>query len=253
MGLRVTRAQEVVDPQDMWIDYPGAFTDASDLEWMARLLPLQGAQVLELGCGRAWMTRHLACNFGPALVIATEVDRIQHEKNLEITDLPGVRFVFGGAQAIDLPDASVDVVIMLKSLHHVPVELMDQGLAEIARVLKPGGLVYISEPIYRGSFNDILSLFNDEQRVREAAFAAVRRVVLNGSLRLVQQIFFNTTTRFTDFADFESRILRVTHTQHRLDEALYQQVKAAFAAHETPAGASFSNPTRVDLLRRSEF
>ena len=41
------------------------------------------------------------------------------------------------------------------------------------RVLRPCGLVYISEPIYAGNFNDILRLFHDEQAVRLAAPAAV--------------------------------------------------------------------------------
>ena len=51
--------------------------------------------------------------------------------------------MLGGAQAIDLPADSIDLVIMLKSLHHVPTELMDRALAEIHRVLKPGGLAYL--------------------------------------------------------------------------------------------------------------
>ncbi len=48
--------------------------------------------------------------------------------------------MYGSAADIEQPDASVDIVIMLKSLHHVPISLMDQALTEIARVLKPGGL-----------------------------------------------------------------------------------------------------------------
>jgi 2-methylisocitrate lyase-like PEP mutase family enzyme len=66
---------------------------------------------------------------------------------------------------------------MFKSLHHVPVPLMDQALAEIRRVLKPGGLAYISEPVFAGEFNEVLRLFHDESIVRREAFSAIERAV----------------------------------------------------------------------------
>lgn len=223
---------------------------ASELEIIAETLPLAGARVLELGCGKAWMTRRIAEDFAVAQLVATEVDRIQHEKNLRITDLPQIEFRYGGAQAIALPAASVDVVLMLKSLHHVPMDLMDQALEEIHRVLTPGGLAYISEPVYAGAFNDILRLFNDEKRVREAAFAAVRRSVEQGAFGLAAEIFFDAPGHYRDWSDFEQRLLKVTHTRHDIDDVLYQRIKSAFAAHLGPDGAHFLRPSRVDLLRK---
>ena len=224
---------------------------SSDLELIARLLPLQGARVLELGCGRALTTRRLAENFLLAELIATEVDRIQHEKNLQISDLPQVTFQYGGTEAIDQPDASIDAVIMLKSLHHVPVDRMMQALREIHRVLKSAGLAYLCEPVYAGAFNDILRLFNDEQRVRQAAFATVQDAVAAGLFELVDEIFFDDIRRFQSFGEFEELVLGATHSQYQLDEALYARVKAAFLPHIGPEGiAEFRNPHRVDLLRR---
>jgi len=232
------------------IDRPEAYIDANEIEVMAARLPLRGARILELGCGRAFTTRRLATEFAPAVIVACEVDRIQHEKNRLMDDLPNVQFVFGGAEAIEQPDASFDVVILLKSLHHVPLGKMDAAMQEIARVLRPGGLAYISEPVYRGDFNDILRLFNDERVVRQAAFDAVRGAVERGALELLEQVFFHAATRFADFAEFEARILQATHTNHPLGEPLYRQVKAKFEAHLGPDGALFQNPQRVDLLRR---
>ena len=234
----------------MQIDRPDAYIDATELEIMARTLPLKDARVLELGCGRAWMTRRMIEAFAPAAIVATEVDRIQHEKNLLIDDLPMVRFVYGGAEAIDQPDASMDIVVMLKSLHHVPGDKMDQALQEIARVLKPGGLAYISEPVYRGTLNEIMRLFHDEKEVRNAAFQAVTRAVERETLELVEQVFFNAPGHYRDFAHFESRMMNVTHTEHRIDDALYRQIRQAFQQHMTLDGAHFQKPSRVDLLRR---
>ena len=205
---------------------------------------------MELGCGTARMTRLLVERFPIARLIATEVDQIQHAKNVASEHPATIEFREGGAQAIDLPDNSVDVVFMFKSLHHVPRELMAQALREIARVLKPNGLAWISEPVYAGAFNDIVRLFHDEKIVRELAFQAVEQAVAAGELELVQQIFCNTETRFADFAEFETRIIKVTHTQHRLDDALYQQVQERFNTHVGAEGAKFPNPARFDVLRK---
>lgn len=227
---------------------PGSYRDATELEVMSGLLDFSGARVLELGCGRARWTRTIAEKFPAASIVATEVDRVQHEKNLQITDLPQVSFRYGGAESIDLPDSSVDIVIMLKSLHHVPRAGMAQGLKEIHRVLRTGGRAYISEPVYAGEFNEILRLFNDEQVVRQAAFDALRDVLASGLFELLSEEFFQSESIFLDFAEFEERILFATHSDHRVDEALRNEVRAAFLPFLGPAGAKFINPHRVDLL-----
>ena len=215
-----------------------------------RLLSLDHKNILELGCGSAEITRDIATAGVGRKVTALEVDEIAYEKVRQITDLPNVTFGLAGAQDIPLEDASVDVVFMFKSLHHVPLELMDQSMREISRVLKPGGLVYISEPIFAGEFNEILRLFHDEQAVREAAFNTVKKAVETGLFQLVDETFFNSPMKFESFADFENRILKATHTHHSLDEELYSLVKQRFEHHLGDDGAQFLMPIRVDLLQR---
>ncbi len=70
-----------------------------------------------------------------------------------------------------------DLALMHKSLHHVPLTAMDQALAEVARVLRPGGYLYVSEPVYAGPLNEIVRLYNDEGVVRAAAQAALDRAL----------------------------------------------------------------------------
>lgn len=222
----------------------------TELALMTRWLPFANARVLELGCGRARWTRQIAEDFPVQSIIATEVDRIQHEKNLAIVDLPKVSFRYGGAEHIELPDASVDIVIMLKSLHHVPVGLLPKAWDEIHRVLVPGGVAYISEPIYEGDFNAILSLFNDERVVRQAAFDSVCQVVAEGRFISVVEEFFNSETRFADFKEFEDRILFATHLNKTISSDLHQRIRAAFMPHWDGQCAVFFNPQRVDLLRK---
>jgi SAM-dependent methyltransferase len=214
-------------------------------------LPSTPARALELGCGDARQTRLLAAGGRFDAILALEVDRVQYEKNLAIGDLPGVRFALGGAQAIPAPDAGMDAVFLFKSLHHVPPGLLGRAFAEMHRVLAPGGLVYISEPVFGGDYNEILRLFHDEQRVREAAFEATRDAVDAGLFALVSQTFFRAPVRYRSFEDFERKVIQATHTEHRLSPGLHARVRAKFEAHLGPDGARFLAPFRVDLLRKA--
>ena len=212
-------------------------------------LSLDNKHILELGCGKAFIARAIASEGEGRSVVATEVDQIQHKKNLQISDLPNVRFVLAGAEKIPEDDNSFDVVFMFKSLHHVPLEQMDAALAEIQRVLKPKGIAYISEPIFAGEFNQILRLFHDEERVRKAAFDAVKKAVDKGKFTLKEQVFFNTPRHYADFTDFENRIIKVTHTEHQLSEEKLAQIKNKFSQYLSKKGADFAVPIRVDILQ----
>ena len=214
-----------------------------------RLLSLDNKHILELGCGSAEITRDIATTGVGRTITALEVDEIAHGKNRQVIDLDNVTFDLAGAQAIPLEDETVDVVFMFKSLHHVPVALMDDAMSEIRRVLKPGGLAYISEPVFAGDFNEILRLFHDEQAVREAAFNTLKKAVDTDLFELVEEIFFYSPMRFENFAEFEENTINATHSPHSLDDALYQKVKKLFEQHMGEDGANFLMPMRVDLLR----
>jgi SAM-dependent methyltransferase len=233
----------------MRIANPEVSLVANEGNILDELLPLVGAKVLELGCGKAEKTRVVAQK--AASLLALEVDEIQLAKNKMIGDLPNVRFAHGGAEKIPAADGDFDIVLMFKSLHHVPIDLMDDAFAEIHRVLKPGGLAYISEPVYAGDFNEILRLFHDERAVREAAFAAEVRAVSSGRLKLVAQKFFLNPMHFEDFAQFEQQVLKVTHTDHKLSAEVLHEVRAKFDRHMTANGADFHMPIRVDLFRNA--
>ncbi|MEJ2692188.1 MAG: class I SAM-dependent methyltransferase [Candidatus Thiodiazotropha sp.] len=236
--------------QQMIMHRPQAYETATEIEMMERLLPLHQARILELGCGGARITRQLAEHYPESQFTATEVDRIQHEKNLAQAVPTNLSFRLGGAESIDAEAESFDIVWMLKSLHHVPGELMSSAMEEIRRVLKPGGLGYFSEPVYAGEFNALMSLIHDEKRVRTLAFEAIRGVVEEGRMRLVGEYFFNVPGRYLNWQAFEDRFLNITHTELFIDAQRYATIKQAFQVHLGPQGAEFMKPHRVDLLQK---
>lgn len=236
--------------EQMRINDPAAYRRLGELDLIEELISVRGLKVLELGCGAAWTTRELVTRLGAAQVTATEVDQIQHVKNLALTDLPAVNFRVGGAESIADPDASYDLVCLFKSLHHVPLASMDQALAEIHRVLAPGGLLYVAEPVYWGDFNDIMRLIDDERAARAAAFTALVRAVDAGLFRLEQEVFYESAGVYPDWDQFAARFIQVTHSERNLDAARIAVIRAAFERHLTPDGARFFKPHRVDLLRK---
>ena len=219
----------------------------NELDVIQSLVDLDGARILELGCGAAEKTQQLVAIAPTLSITASEVDLIQHEKNLA-NSIERVTFKSYGAEAIDEADASFDGVMMFKSLHHVPLDQLDQAFAEIERVLKPGGWVYISEPVFAGAFNEVIRIFHDEEHVRKEAFAAIERAVASERFNLSQERFFLTRMKMNHFQQFEDRLLNVTHTEHNLTDAQYQEVQRRFESNRSEDGFVFDIPNRVDLL-----
>jgi ubiquinone/menaquinone biosynthesis C-methylase UbiE len=225
---------------------------SNELDLLASLVDLpHHPRVIELGCGGAHLARKLLERFPHSQVTALEVDERQHAKNL-LKPQERLQFVQAGAQAIPFEAGQFDLALMLKSLHHVPLELLDQALAEVHRVLRPQGLLYVSEPVFAGAFNEVIRLFHDEEKVRAAALRAVQAAVASGAWTQVTEVHFETPVRFQDFADFERRMIGVTFVEHQLSAATLATVRERFEKHMTADGAHFVRPMRVNLLARGD-
>jgi len=103
---------------------------AAAVEWA--LGPAPGRKVLDLGAGTGKLTEAL----GAYDVVGVEPDP---EMLAQLrADLPSVDAREGSAEAIPLPDASVDAVLVGQAIHWFD---MDRAVPEIARVLRPGGVL----------------------------------------------------------------------------------------------------------------
>jgi demethylmenaquinone methyltransferase/2-methoxy-6-polyprenyl-1,4-benzoquinol methylase len=104
-----------------------------------------GKTALDLATGTGDLALRIARTFPEASVVATDPSRrmldVAVEKARPLGDR--VRFAVGDAQAIDLPDASVDGVSIAFGIRNV--EDRPRALREMARVTKDGGRVVILE------------------------------------------------------------------------------------------------------------
>ena len=90
--------------------------------------------VLEVGCGTGVFAARVMQENPQAVVLATD----RSPRFVELTTARGVRAQPADVQQLPFGDAQFDVVAALWMLYHVPD--LHRGLAEVRRVLRPGGL-----------------------------------------------------------------------------------------------------------------
>lgn len=115
--------------------------------WVASQLPLKpGDSVLDVGCGPGWfwaagareLPANLAltlCDLSPGMV----QDAVERCRPLPFASVDGRQ---ADASALPFEDASFDAVIAMHMLYHLPDP--SRGIAEIHRVLKPGGFLAVT-------------------------------------------------------------------------------------------------------------
>ncbi len=113
---------------------------------LARMQP--GDAVLDVGCGTGTLAMEVARRVGTAGRVAgvdpgTEQIALARAKAAR-RHVP-IEFQIGVIEQIPFPDQTFDVVLSTLMMHHLPAGLKRQGLAEIARVLKPGGRLVIAD------------------------------------------------------------------------------------------------------------
>jgi ubiquinone/menaquinone biosynthesis C-methylase UbiE len=234
---------------EVFVDNKNIIKKESEL--IGSLFSFHGARVIELGCGSGAIATEIQGNFKTNQYVGCEVDSIQHRKNVLASDRTGIEFVYAGAEKIPCPDSYFDYVLMFKSLHHVPVKSMPTALSEIGRVLKVGGVAWISEPVYKGDFNELVKIFNDEGFVRENAFKAVCDSVEDGIFKLREQIFFYLRREFSSFEDFESKVVKVTYSENSMSEDSYLNLRKMYGGFSDDSGrVEFLAPMRIDVLEK---
>ena len=124
--------------------------------YVANSVEIEGKNVLEVGCGRGGGSAYIARLLKPRSLIGVDFSQKAIHFCQKHHSLPGLDFQHGDAESLPFEDNSFDVLINVESSYCYGH--MDRFLAEVRRVLIPGG--YFAYADFRG-MEDIESLRSD--------------------------------------------------------------------------------------------
>ncbi len=114
---------------------------------VARLALDRPASVLDVGCGTGALTRQVydALPVSPHLRVCgvDAAEAMIAVANRKAGPRPGLEFAAALAEELPFPDASFDRALSTFFFHHLPYDLKVKSLAELWRVLRPGGQAVI--------------------------------------------------------------------------------------------------------------
>ena len=224
--------------------------ERSGTQLIEELLNLEHADIIDVGCGDGWLARFLAGHGAHVTGIEVSPRQLVHARSAAPT--ADEQYMQGIAEELPVRSRSADIVIFYNSLHHVDADGLAKALREVARVLRHGGILYVSEPMAEGAYFDLMRPAHDETLVRMRAQEALRHAPEFGLL-LERQLTHLDSVRFRDFRAFHDRITSINpHTRARFDDQ-EEDLRASFErlGERVDDGWVFQQPMRVAVLRRS--
>jgi ubiquinone/menaquinone biosynthesis C-methylase UbiE len=157
--------------------------------------PLLRERVLDVGCGDGITDLSIAMRTGCRELVGIDPFRgyerlpdIIARNHLPSDAVPGnLRFMDADANSLPFPDDRFDVVLSWGSLEHIAGGYA-QALAEIRRVLRPGGLFFVHPGLYYSNFGHHLGEFCDEPFFHlKKPLEEIRRIVLENPPRYMDR------------------------------------------------------------------
>ncbi|MBB5914984.1 demethylmenaquinone methyltransferase/2-methoxy-6-polyprenyl-1,4-benzoquinol methylase [Nocardia transvalensis] len=119
----------------------------------------KGSRVIDIGSGPGKLAAALAVAVGPGgAVLGIDPSGPMVEYATARTRGPNVRFEVGTAQSIPVGDSEFDVLTCTFVMHHVAAEARDRALAEMYRVLRPGGTLLLADAHPDGPMRAVVGL-----------------------------------------------------------------------------------------------
>ena len=218
---------------------------------MREHLPLKAARVADIGCGDGSLARFMTREGATVTGIEPSERQLARARAAEPTG--GETYLQGVAEHLPFEDESLDAAVFFNSLHHVPVEGQARALAEAARVVRTGGLIYVQEPLAAGPHFELVRPIEDETVVRAKAEEAIEATVAAGLLVQDLELVYEAPYKIADFEAFKAGVIAVDEGRRPRFEAMEEDLRTAFEAlaERRDDGYWLFQPARLNLLRKA--
>jgi ubiquinone/menaquinone biosynthesis C-methylase UbiE len=222
--------------------------ESTDIRVLQDQLDLVDKCVVDVGCGKGEFAATIA-DLG-AQVSGIEPDPVQAAANRSIKPVAGLKLFEAGAQSLPLDSTSQDLLLFRFSLHHIPVTLYPAVFEEAARVLKPGGKLYIMEPLAQGSSQYVMELFHDETSVRAGAQKALSDFTPD-YFEHDKTLAYTLVRRFDDFEAYLKYYGKLSYNGYAFDAVDNATVKNRFMQfQQQDGGIALDQPVKADMFTR---
>ncbi len=141
----------------------------------------QDLRVLEIGCGAGGMLGPLQ-RYGQVHGMDIDAEYLGYCRNRGFT-----RLLCGSGHDLPFRDGSFDVVALFDTIEHIPDEA--RALAEVRRVLRPGGTLFVSVPAYEWLWSNNDDIAHHQRRYTRGR---LQRSLRKAGLTVRRSTYFNT-------------------------------------------------------------
>jgi ubiquinone/menaquinone biosynthesis C-methylase UbiE len=125
-------------------------------------IDISGKVILDIACGEGFGSKIISKS--SKFVYGVDISKDVIENAKKSYHIPNLEFLVGNATSIPLNDQTIDVVISFETIEHL--ELHNEMMKEIKRVLKPDGTLVISSPD-KGYYEKNLPQNNNQYHIKE--------------------------------------------------------------------------------------
>jgi ubiquinone/menaquinone biosynthesis C-methylase UbiE len=126
---------------------------------LCEMTDLNNKDIIEVGCGRGGGLAYIAKTWSPSSLIGIDLEKSatkfsnKHHKHINLS------FITGNAQNLSLKDNSCDVLLNVESSHRY--RSMECFIAEVKRVLRPGGNFLFTDFRHDHEWPDVIKLLRN--------------------------------------------------------------------------------------------
>ncbi len=210
--------------------------------------PLEGRHILDIGCGRGRLLRALMRRGAQATGVDPSAELLAQARDMA----PDAALVKSGGESLPFETNGFGGAIFLNSLHHIPQDLIPASLAEGMRVIEPGAILLVIEPLARGGYQEVFAPLDDETEVRAGALAHLEAFREEPGVETLVHTEYDTDLHEKSADDMLGYGLAIDPSRKERIDEVRDEVVRLFSDHarETEGGFLLDQPMKAVAMRK---